>query len=157
MPWFKDDKTFTKISSLNIFSLLKHLEDIKADWALLKSDIICLTETWIQPDSDFDFGIDGYNVFLNNIGFGKGIAIYAKSSFSHVLNSNGEGFQITKMTSEKMDVICIYRSENGSIKQLLSQLFSILTPQRPTFICGDFNLCVLKNPNNSMKNKIRQI
>ena len=70
MPWYRDDENVTKISSLNTRSLTKHLEDIKADHALLKSDIICLTETWVPEDTTFDYGIHGYNIFLNSIGKG---------------------------------------------------------------------------------------
>ena len=145
----KVDQDLTKISCLNIRSLSKHLEDIKSDHAMLKSDIICLTETWVPPSElmdnmTFDFGIDGYNVFLNGVGKGKGVAIYAKPSFSHVCNLNGEGFQITKMSSENLDVICIYRSENGLVQDLFQQLCSILTPLKPTFICGDFNFLFLE-------------
>ena len=53
------------------------------------------------------------------------------------------------MSSENLDVICIYRSENGLVQDLFQQLCPILTPLKPTFICGDFNLCFLKNKNNT--------
>ena len=39
-----------KISSLNCRSLKKHQEDIMSDAVLLKSDIICLQETWLEND-----------------------------------------------------------------------------------------------------------
>lgn len=155
MPWYKDDKCLTKIACLNIRSLSKHFEDLKADYALQKSDIICLTETWIPTDSHPDFSINGFNSFFNNVGKGKGITIYAKSIYSHVLNSNGEGFQITKMTSSKMDVICVYRSSSGVIQQLISQLLLMLTPQKPTYICGDFNLCLIEYPTNNVTQSLK--
>ena len=44
-PWFKVDDTSVKISSLNVYSLAKHFEDLKADFTLLKSSIICCVET----------------------------------------------------------------------------------------------------------------
>ena len=147
-PWFKNNDFSLKISSLNIRSLNKHFEDIKADHALMKSDIICLTETWIPEDSSNIYRIDGYNNFMNNVGFGKGIAIYAKPSFSHVCNVNGEGYQITKMTSDNIDIICVYRSDLGSIEELYCKIYSKLTPLKLTMICGDFNICALENSKN---------
>ena len=46
--WEKDDSGFLKISSLNCRSLKKHFIDISSDDLLLKSDIICLQETWLE-------------------------------------------------------------------------------------------------------------
>lgn len=147
-PWYKEDGFLAKVSCLNIRSLPKHFEDLKADHAMLKSDIICLTETWISVENEYEYSISDYNSIYNSVGKGKGILIYAKSSFVHVCNANGEGFQITKMTSEKLDVICVYRSNYSSFEHLYEKLMSILTMSKPTLICGDFNICILKNPNN---------
>ena len=155
-PWYKMDGFDTKIACLNIRSLNKHLEDVKADHTLLKSDIICLTETWLQGETSNIYSIDGYNTFLNSVGKGKGIAIYAKPSFSHVCDVNGDGFQITKMTSEKIDVICVYRSDFGFIEEVVKQLFPLFTPLKATFICGDFNICALKNPQNLLTQSLTE-
>ena len=41
------DKRY-KIASLNTYSLRKHINDIKSDYQLLASDVICLQETWLE-------------------------------------------------------------------------------------------------------------
>ena len=48
--WEIENKEFIKICSLNCRSLKKHHEDIAKDDLLMKSDIICLNETWEESD-----------------------------------------------------------------------------------------------------------
>ena len=70
---------------MNCRSLLKHHSDIKSDEELIKSDIICLQETWLEEGTiTDDLQIDNYNLHLNNKGRGKRIAIYFRSNqFKH--------------------------------------------------------------------------
>ena len=148
-PWFKVDDTSVKISSLNVYSLAKHFEDLKADFTLLKSSIICCVETWLHPETDpTDYTIENYTTYLNNAGRGKGIAIFSNSSFSHECDANGQNFQITKMTSADIDVICVYRSADGNKEEVIANLLEILTENKVTYICGDFNCCLYREPNN---------
>ena len=152
-PWYKNDCDTTKISCLNIRSLPKHIEDVRKDHTLLKSDLICLTQTCLFDDTLNNFDIEGYHIYRNNMGNGKGIAIYAKPSFSHVCNITRDDFQMIKMSSNEIDVICIYRSskpkeDHLKMEELHKQLMSILTISKPTLICGDFNICIFKHPNN---------
>ena len=49
--WEKEQDDTIKISSLNCRSLMKHFLDICTDSNLLKSDILCLQETWLEDDT----------------------------------------------------------------------------------------------------------
>ena len=52
--WEKEDTDSLKISSLNCRSLRKHHQDMISDAVLLKSDVICLQETWLEDDLILD-------------------------------------------------------------------------------------------------------
>ena len=48
--WDTEQENYIKISSLNVRSLNQHFEDLQNDQFLQKSDILCLTETWLSDD-----------------------------------------------------------------------------------------------------------
>ena len=53
------------------------IDDLKVDHTMLRSDMICLTETWMASDSETaGLDIPGYILTLNSIGPGKGVATY---------------------------------------------------------------------------------
>ncbi len=62
----------TRVSSLNVRSLRKHIEDVRTDHVLLQSDLICLQETWMEEEEDENYyQLDGYKVHFNSQGRGK--------------------------------------------------------------------------------------
>ena len=70
--WEKNGSGVLKISSLNCRSLKKHYLDIISDELLLKSDVICLQETWLEENEiTEDFLIPNYELHLNSRGKGK--------------------------------------------------------------------------------------
>ena len=157
--WFKDIEGL-KISCLNVRSLSKHFEDLKVDFSMLKSNILVLTETWIPPNTnDAQFQLeDFYPPIINSIGRGKGLCIYYDNEeFAEECNANGENFQITKITSENLDVIGVYRSENGNKTELISNLQEILSPTKDTVILGDFNIDYLKDQANVISSTLRSL
>ena len=155
--WFKEDEKYIKISSQNVYKLDRHFEDLKSDVALMKSSLICCIETWIDPKKadPNNYKIEGYSTYLNSVGPGKGLAIFSKPSFTHERDSNGTSFQITKMTSEDLDVICVYRSSDGNKTELLSHLLRIITFNKATYNCGDFNICLFKVPQNVLTDTLK--
>ena len=154
--WFKEDENYIKISSQNVYKLDRHFEDLKSDVALMKSSLICCIETWLDPKKADNYKIEGYSTYLNSVGQGKGLAIFSKPSFSHERDSNGASFQITKMTSVDLDVICVYRSSDGNKTELLSQLLQIVTFNKATYICGDFNICLFREPQNVLTDTLKE-
>ena len=106
----------------------------------MKSTIIALSETWLKPYDKLP--IDGFKTHTNSIGPGKGIAVYFKDdNFKPIIDINEEKLQITKLVSKDIEVVTIYRSEQGCTLQLIQHLNNIIKPEIPTIICGDFNVC----------------
>ena len=130
----------------------------------MKSSLICCVETWLIPktnpkdkmEEQNNYNIDGYSTHLNSVGAGKGIAIFSKPPFSQPRDYNGTNFQITKITSADLDVICVYRSQEGNKRELLAELDKRLTINKATYICGDFNICLFKEPQNVLTDTLKQ-
>ena len=145
----KDDNSKTRISFLNCRSIKNKFENIESDRSLLLSDIFILTETWLEEDIDAtEYEMKEYKTDLNSRGRGKGIASYYNRRFSHVSNINGDGFQMSKLKSERIDVIGIYRSQGGNDREMIEKLKKIIDKEKTTIIGGDMNICVRAHPGN---------
>ena len=148
--WEDNNIKALRISSLNCRSLLKHYKDIELDSLLLKSDMIALQETWLESnDEREDLAITGYQLHLNSRGRGKGVAIYYKEDiFEHQLDINKENMQLSQFTSKTLDIIVIYRSQQGSHQELIEHLKLMGKRKIPQLIVGDFNFCYLNKTSN---------
>ena len=148
--WENVDKKLLKISSLNCRSLKKHFQDISSDDSLLKSDMICLSETWLDNDEiSQDLHIPQYFLHLNSKGKGKGIAIYFKEDiFKHEFDIKEENMQISKFSSPDIDIITLYRSQRGNFTDLNENIELLKTERKPILITGDFNFCYIDSSNN---------
>ena len=78
----------------------------------------------------------------------KVIASYYKGMFGNAVSINHDGFSISKIESEKLNIIGIYRSQDGYVTKLISELQDLVDTEKTTVIGGDINICALKNPNN---------
>ena len=58
--------------------------------------------------------------------------------------------QIQKLTFVKLDVINVYRSQNGNLHELIEKLDKMIDKKRFCIITGDFNLCGLNEKRNVM-------
>ena len=157
--WDKeDDKSKTKISFLNCRSMKNKFQHVKSDSILQKSDIFILMETWLEDkQTETDYELPGFKSNLNSIGRGKGIASYYKQENKHIKNVNCEGFSISKFECPKLDVIGIYRSQEGNVRDLILKLEALITSGRTTVIGGDMNICALANPKNYMSESLREM
>ena len=91
-----------------------------------------------------DFEMEGYDLHLNSVGHGKGLAVYyEKEIFQHTANIKKPLFQITKMSSTDLDVISVYRSSGGNKMEVLEFIKSLTDDKKSTLICGDFNFCTV--------------
>ena len=142
-----------RIYSLNCRSLGKHNKDIATDAFILNSDIILLQETWIEPGHPMqELQIPGYILHLNNQGRGKGLATFFKESiFSHQVDITHEHMQLSKFTSKEVDIISIYRSNQGSFEQLNKEIESMTAGGKTLIVAGDFNFCYLEKTMNLTK------
>ena len=52
-----------------------------------------------------------------------------------------EKMQLTKLQSEDLEIIIVYRSDQGNTKELLQHLTNLVKNDAATVVCGDFNIC----------------
>ena len=153
IPWNQKDENHIKIATLNCMNLVHNHKDIVCDKTLQKSSIIALSETWLEKGAELQ--IDGYRAYFNSIGAGKGLAIYVKDkSFKPTLTVNQEKLQITKVESQSMDFIALYRSVQGNSTELLEYIKNMINKDKATIISGDFN--IVKTQHNSTQLKPTQ-
>ena len=97
-----------------------------------------------------DLLISNYTLHLNSHGKGKGIAIYfKKDTFKHEQDINEENMQLSKFNSTIIDIVVVYRSQNGNQKDLIEHLKLIKSSDKPQLILGDFNFCYKEDSLNS--------
>ena len=149
ITWKTQDKSLIKICSLNCMNLSNNYDDIIYDQTLKESTLLALSETWLDQESTFN--INGYKSHYNSIGPGRGIAIYYKSEIVKPgPEIKEEKMQISKLESKEVDVIIVYRSEQGNLTVLVEQLKNLINPGVNTVVTGDFNLCYVANKHNKV-------
>ena len=143
--WEKKNSNEIKISSLNCRSLKKHFDDITSDDLIMKGDLICLQETWLEmEDREENFQIPGFALHLNSKGRGKGIATYYKENiFQHETDISDSSLQISKFSSPNIDILALYRSQNCNLEDLQNHLQALTERKKAQIIIGDFNICQL--------------
>ena len=126
---------------------------------LLKSDIICLSETWLKTDQVREsLELENYNLKLNSVSDGKGLATYFKETiFHHETDVKLDFMQLSKFSANNLDVISVYRSKQGNEKDLVNHLNSMLTLEKPTVICGDFNICLAERNLNLISSTLQSL
>ena len=131
-------------------------ENIKEDQNLLQSDLIILTETWLDEEEDFScYDLPGFKANFNNGGRGKGLTTYFNGRYMHKIDIKKEGISVTMVKSEHLDIIGVYRSQGGDMKDLVKILETLIDRTRTTIVGGDFNVCVFKNPNNLVTHMLK--
>ena len=136
----KDDMNF-EIISMNIRSLRKRYADVVRLFEFQPSDVLCLQETWLMPGEDpVKYEVGGMIPWLNSVGFGKGLATYCSSPFQLKQHYCLEDCQLTKITSEKLEIINVYRSSQCRVFE--DELKSLINVKKPTIVCGDTNINV---------------
>ena len=148
--WKRPGVLGTRVSSLNVRSLRKHMEDVVADPVLLYSDVMCLQETWLErgEGEQARYQLEGFDTVFNSQGRGKGLATYVRQGkFRHAEDVSTPHLQMTKVTSEKLDVISVYRSQEAPFNSTIDHLHGLVDLERTTLIVGDLNYCHLKAKN----------
>lgn len=146
----------TRVSSLNVRSLRKHIKDVRSDHILQQSDIICLQETWLEKGEKGELlKLEGYVSQFNSQGRGKGIAVYIKEgepnhiqhNTYNIQNVTSTSLQMTKLSANTLDIITIYRSQEESFISMKSHLQTLVDLKKNTLIVGDLNFCYLEKKN----------
>ena len=156
--WFDKKARQTRVSVLNCGSIRPQHSHISKDVTLTISDAICLTETWIWNDEDTSrYELEGFTAHHNAAGRGKGISVYYKrDQFTHTQDIKEEKVQLTKMTGKQMDLIIVYKAPAGKDSTLKNQLEATISFERPTLVCGDFNMCFIDNSKNRSTQFLRE-
>ena len=66
------------------------------------------------------------------------------------------GISVTMTKSKDLDIIGIYRSQEGDINDLIGVLDTLIDKTRATIIGGDINVCVSKAPNNLVTRTLKE-
>ena len=161
--WFKDDENILKITSLNIFHLPNRLLDLQCDPTILKSDIICLQETFSAGHSHPL--IPGYVCQMPstiNQGRGRGVAAFIRegimSNFIEVTPIDKPFAQYLKLAFKSYDVITVYKTQDCTTisdhEQFLRILNELMDEGKPTIINGDFNFDYWKDKDNLVRDTL---
>ena len=146
------------VTSINICSLKKHFQDMQSSHKLTMSDVICVQETWIEPEQDNinQFQISGFTAHFNSIGGKRGITTYFTEKYSVVEDIKKTNYQITKIASAETEIFNVYRSSNAST-MFVDDLMKLVNTEKKTHIIGDFNLCHKSERGNKMIKSLEQL
>ena len=156
IPWEQENENDIRITFLNIMNLKNNYDDMVKDTTLMRSTIVAVSETWLKTNESLE--IMGFKEHLNSVGPGKGIALFIKDdTFQHRSDITEENMQITLIGSNELDVIIVYRSEQGHTLQLIQHLGDLIIPGKAIIICGDFNICYRETRNNRVTKFLNQL
>ena len=148
-----------KISYLNSRSLLDKFHHVRSDQSLTQSNVLVLAETWIPKDTvgEKKYELEGFEVHFNSTGRGKGLATFSKIETTNVMDYNEDKINITKLECDDLDLIAIYRSDDGSLDGLVCKLVEIINLSKSTLVLGDMNVCNRKRPDNVLKTFLEEL
>ena len=149
----QDNQFSFKLSSMNIYSLRGHFEDLLEDMDFISSSVICLQESWTMPDdNEQDFALPGKILSLNSIRRGAGLATYYPEDFQKTYTATAWSFQITVVSSTDKAIVNLYRSSDANNASLISHLETVVTQnlEKSIYICGDWNLCHMEEENHQI-------
>lgn len=141
----------------NFDNLLAHLQNVSHHY-----DIIVLTETWLNENSEQLFKIPGYeSISLNRTGRGGGIRVYAMeglitqccTEFTAIFDTHESLFlRITLKNAFSFVLGCLYRPPSYSIPQFCEFLHNEILSNRLVLnsnciFIGDFNIDLLNAEN----------
>ena len=147
--WEKLYGQCAKVYCHNVCSLRDKMDDLRLDPVLRGADVIILLETWLDPEvstSDQSLQMDNFQLHLNSIGRGKGVAVYLKNErFIQTQTVSSADLQISVLESADLTVVTLYRSQAD--RSLAEQLAEVIPPEGRCLVIGDFNICSRTNSN----------
>ena len=120
--------------------------------------MITLQETWLEEDTTIDdLNIPGYDLHLNSAGIGKGIATYFRNNiFKHERDKKHEHVQLSRFTSNDLDIISLYRSKQCDLSTMNEMIEDMIENGKPQLLVGDFNNCYLDSSINPSRTYLSQ-
>ena len=166
-PWYNNELEIVRIIFLNTRSHKKHYADVKHSELIKMSDLILLSEGWLNETDEECYDLPNYCKPKYVVaGRGKGLVTYHNNHFKHVKDINKENYQMTLFESDIVNVISVYRSKDAPLKDTLLdviKLWNLVDKHKPCIVGGDFNISAdQRNPLTSglealcFKQQIRQ-
>ena len=109
------------------------------------AQVICLQETWLESihSSLNVLDADGWKQHNVCLGKGRGVTTLFKEGYCSKSEVKYDRFQMLKISSEKRDIINVYRSGDANNNEFVNELSTLIESSKSTLIIGDFNLCHL--------------
>ena len=140
--------------------MLCHKEELELLLEERKTDILCVSETWLYPSINDKFlNIPGYNIYREDYGRGGGVCIYVRTDLK-VAELEGEQLKVDGVECKWLSVQhrylpsviigCLYRHPKASAESfnfILDIFKNMLLRNKPIFVLGDFNDDILKAGN----------
>ena len=138
------------IISCNIRSINKNFDNFASATVIKHAEVLCLQETWLDPmlTTINLLENEGWQQHNNSVGKGKGISTFYKLNYVLIRDETKENYQITKIQSEAMDIINLYKSAAARNINFLEDLCGLITYGKQTMILGDFNICYINESSN---------
>ena len=150
--WEKNSDRLIRIYYHNIQSIRDKTEDIKRDTIPFFADVMIFAETWLEINTcsiDAELQLEHYSLNLNSTGRGKGLAVYFRESkFQVTKEITNHDHQISKLESENLTVITLYRSKAS--RALAEQLRKMIPANGNCLVIGDLNICSMDHPDHNI-------
>lgn len=163
----KFDKGTVNILYLNTRSLIHKLNDVEnlIENFPATTEIICISESWLESTHNKFFNIKGYQSFHSNRvrntnlnkkkGIGGGVSIFVKDTIRaniiHEEDFERSNFLVVYLPDLKIHLICVYRSQKTIPDIFLKKFENIISNFPKSMILGDFNFDLLKPTNKHVK------
>ena len=114
---------------------------------MLKEDFIFVLETWMEPQNDKTYHLDGYEAVFAKRGRGKGIGIFYRKD-ANIEVCNKELYQFIKLKNGINTIFCVYASKGCNFEHLVDDLKLFdFNDNENTFLVGDLNFDASKKNN----------
>ena len=81
----------------------------------------------------------------------ESLSYYKSNIFDNCKDIKEDHMQLSKFTSNNLDIISIYRSYPGNYEALNQNIEDLIDREKPQLVVGDFNYCYLKSSPNTTK------
>ena len=161
-----DHRTHFIVAHQNIQRLTTHIEDLKSNNEIRRAHIICLSETWLDNNTDMDLlSIESFTLETVNSGSGRGVAMYIQNSVNYTvlpLHANDcDVLAIKTYGATNMIIVVVYKpvrtplsSFHKDMNDITAQLEALDT--KYTVFVGDFNIDLLTKDQTSTCASLKQ-
>ena len=96
------DNKFNVRCQFEIETLSGYSPEIKSTSLVQDSEVICIQETWIEPDEENkdNLNLNGFSSHFTSIGKGKGIGTYYRDNFNFTQDVKKPNYQIPKFPQQ---------------------------------------------------------